>query len=311
MSVLKSPYILTHTNISSRDKTTGITFNLSPTVNHQYNIQEDFRQVFKRDFEQGKVRDEFDDSKNEPLGKIYKLFGLFYWDNIPVYDIYIFLNEDTLEITHISAKLFTFMGNNYLSNLEGIRGLCKSFGNPIDTIPPYNAKNTISSHFANAKKEYTKRENCVYVSLEMFDSPPTDLHLIKEVFPVELRKESSRSLLHISCSLFKQIRSFCSPVMDDFGTNTILYYKINQLTFLGDFPIEEIRFYVFDNHCNYIDIFLKDKEKYTLDEIRSIITTVFKENSTEWTNTDNGKFICSNGELVSVNNNGVITIKSA
>ena len=85
-------------------------------MNHQYNIQQDFRQVFKRDFEQGKIRDEFGDSKVEPLGKVYKLFGLFYWDNIPVYDIHIFLDEDTLEITHISAKLFTFMGNNYLSD---------------------------------------------------------------------------------------------------------------------------------------------------------------------------------------------------
>lgn len=310
MSTPKSPYVLTHTNISSRNKTTGITFNLSPSVNHQYNIQQDFRQVFKRDFEQGKIRDEFGDSEVEPLGKVYKLFGLFYWDNIPVYDIYIFLDEDTLEITHISAKLFTFMGNKYLSDLEGIRSLCKSFGDPVDTVPPYNKGNTISSHFINAKKEYTKQENCVYISLEILDGPPTNLRIIEEVFPIELRKETSRSLLPLSCSLFKQIYKHCDAVPSEFGSNIISYYKIDNLTFLGNFPVQEIRFHASGKYCDYIEIFLKDKDCYTFEEVHSIITSVFKENGINWTDTDNKRFICTNGELVFIDEDNIITIKA-
>ena len=202
------------------------------------------------------------------------------------------------------------MGNNYLSDLEGIRSLCKSFGDPVDTVPPYNKGNTLSSHFINAKKEYTKKEDCVYISLEILDGPPTNLRIIEEVFPIELRKESSRSLLPLSCSLFKQIYKHCDAVPSEFGSNIISYYKINSLTFLGNFPVQEIRFRASDKYCDYIEIFLKDKDCYTFEEIHSIITSVFKENGINWTDTDNKRFICTNGELVFIDEDNIITIKA-
>ncbi len=204
--------------------------------------------------------------------------GIFYWDDIPVTNLRIKIDDSQHKLLSIRATLFTFYGNSYKSNLEAIQKTAgeNSISRPLFT----NNENSLCLHFPNAFKLYKIREDDnVGISLHFFDFE-TKPYWKNVVLPLECRpNEGQRQFNDYSCPDFYKIgKSKFVPSHFSFGDENLnvqlVRYDYNIPCFFGGHPVEKLSFFVEDNdinNCRYIELRLIEAEKYSVEALRDFL----------------------------------------
>ena len=207
-----------------------------------------------------------------------RLNGIFYWDDIPVTNLRIKIDDSQNKLLSIKATLFTFYGNSYKSNLEAIQTTAgeNSISHPLFT----NNEQSVCAHFPNAYKLYKiKEDDDVEISLQFFNSDKKP-HWIDVVLPLECRpQEGQRQFNDYSCPDFYKIgKNKLSPSHFSFRNASLnvelVRYDYALPCFFAGHPVEKLSFVVENNNinnCRYIELKLVEAEKYTVEALRNFL----------------------------------------
>ena len=200
MEVFMSDCILQTTVFSSRDNPDNeITLSLTDGFPNPPALFKLLRSVFAKEIEENKLKVDYDYFSSDTHIHIV-LDGLMNWDGIPVSYVWIIYDHDSHELLRIKAQLFTFLGNSYMSNLEGIH---KRSGQNSQYLPyPEDSDNQIAfiAQYSNITKQYTKEKQDSEVFIILFNQTPF-VHTIDSstVLPIEVRSRSTRLDINLSC----------------------------------------------------------------------------------------------------------------
>ena len=213
-----------------------------------------------------------------------RLNGIFYWDDIPVTNLRIKIDDSQNKLLSIKATLFTFYGNSYKSNLEAIQTTAGE--NDISCPLFANDEQSVCAHFPNAYKLYKiKDDDDVEISLHFFDVNKTP-NWKNVVLPFECRpKEGQRQFRNYSCPDFYKIeKDKLSPSHFSFRSENLgvelIRYDYTLPCFFGGHPVERLSFFVENNNindCHYIELKLIEAKKYSVDALRNFIHNILVE----------------------------------